>query len=222
MRYRLTARSAALVLALAIAPLSQAAIITHGFLASDDATSFITNTVTGRQYTRFGSPALTFAQVQIAIAPGGSYAGWQMATSSVSDEFVAAMLALPSSPCDGDLHGYGTFCGAISYTDGDFGNSFGADSDFWWYMLEGSQPGDPDALVGLAQASIVGELIDYGAWADTYTADVHASGLNSRPPDKPISYMLVREAQVPAPGTLGLLGLGFAGLGITRKRKPVA
>ena len=67
---------------------AQGATVTYGNLTSNDATDFITDTVTGRQYTRFDAFNLSYADTLTAVGPGGAYDGWSIADSMISDQFI--------------------------------------------------------------------------------------------------------------------------------------
>ena len=106
-----------------LGPVAHAVVITHGNLTTDDTTNFITDTTSGRQYTRLDAFNLNVAGTLAAIAPGGAFEGWSVATSSVADDFIAAALGLSSTACDGPVAGL--TCGFIGgWTDGDLGQSY--------------------------------------------------------------------------------------------------
>ena len=73
---------------LSLSGAAQGAIFTYGNLTTDDATDIIADTVTGRQYLRFDTFNLTYADT---VAAGGTYEGWSIADSTISDDFIEGL-----------------------------------------------------------------------------------------------------------------------------------
>jgi len=66
-------------------------------------TDYITDTSTGRQYLRFDTFIMTYAETLNAISEGEIYDGWSIATSEIADDFYSAILGVDSTPCDGGV-----------------------------------------------------------------------------------------------------------------------
>ena len=181
------------VMLLALSATVSATTVTHGNLTSDDTTNFIKDTVTGREYLRFDTFDLTYADTFAAVDTGGTYEGWSIATSDTADEFYAAILGVGSTPCSGAT-AYGTICGTVSgWADGDFGQS-NTTSDNFWYLSTNTTPNHIQRGVGLSDISSNGTLLDYDDWAPHVKADIHTVSRGA-----PINALLYREGTVPSP-----------------------
>lgn len=69
-----------------------AAIITHGNLTSDDTTNYITDTSTGRPYTRLYAYNLSYSDMLIAISASSTFEGGTIATSSIADDLISDLI----------------------------------------------------------------------------------------------------------------------------------
>jgi hypothetical protein len=201
---KLIIRSTALVALLACQN-SYATMITHGNLETDDSTNYITNTVTGRQYTRFDTFDMTVAQTEAAIESGGAYEGWSIATWVVADDFISSALGVASTPCTGNVAA-GTVCGDISgWNDADFGASYTTTQDYFAYMSA-----EVSAPISLVRFTADGVVWDYEPWTNGHTLDDYTGS-------SAINLLLYKD--VPAPHILGLLGIGLLGVGAVKKRR---
>jgi hypothetical protein len=200
---KLTIRSTALVALLACQN-SNATVITHGTLETDNTTTYITDTVTGRQYTRFDAFDWTVAQTEAAIA-GGAYEGWSIATWDVADDFISSALGVASTPCTGNVAS-GTTCGDIfGWKDEDLGASHTNTQDYFAYMSA-----EVTAPISLVRFTADGVVRDYEPWINGHTLDDYTGS-------SAINLLLYKD--VPAPHILGLLGMGLLGVGAVTKRR---
>ncbi|WP_147395030.1 hypothetical protein [Alginatibacterium sediminis] len=205
---------------LVLSSVSNATIITHGDLVTDDTTKVITQVSTGRQYTRFDTFDLSYAQTIEALEPSESYFGWNIATSAVADDFINAALGSDSSLCDGQV-AYFSFCGQIvGWSDGDFGESYLSDSDYFAYLTSaGALTGTN--IISLFEITSNGVVYDYENWSTDVSLDVYSSGRNGRP----INLLLYKDfdatdpTAVTEPTSLVILSLSIFGLVAARARK---
>jgi hypothetical protein len=203
---KLAIRSTALVVLLACQN-SYATMITHGNLETDDSTNYITDTVTGRQYTRFDAFDMTVDQTLTAISAGGAYEGWSIATWDVADDFISSALGVASTPCTGNVAS-GTTCGDIfGWKDEDFGASHTNTQDYFAYMSA-----EVTAPISLVRFTADGVVLDYEPWTNGHTLDDYNDSNSNA-----INLLLYKD--VPAPHILGLLGMGLLGVGAVTKRR---
>ncbi len=194
-------------LALIASPLCNATVITHGNLTTDDATQVITDTTTGRMYTRFDAFNKTYADTLTSLLSGNTYDGWSAVTSSIADEFIATVLGLGSTPCDGNV-AYGTACGTISgWSDGNFGSSYDSFYDYFGYLGAASSP------IGLVEFNSNGLVEDYEDWSTVASLDSYPT----------INLLLYKQgnfvSDVPEPSIIALFGAGLMGLGFVGRFK---
>ncbi len=191
-----------------------AAIITHGFLTTDDSTNFITDTNTGRMYSRLGQPALQYSALLAELGTGGSWEGWSVATSDISDAFISAAYGLFNTRCTGPV-ARGTLCqdaffkvGNGAWTPGDFGIG-----TVWYYLSTQDTPDRDEFEFGAASIGSLGTIRDSDDFANVDTTDGWVGFGHA-------NYLLYKEAQaVPSPSSLLLLLLGIAAMYSSRNSK---
>jgi hypothetical protein len=78
---------------LTIATSVNAAIVRVGNIQSDDTTNFMTDTTSGRMYSRLDATlGRTFSQITTEdLITGGSWDGWSIATSVESEDLISAL-----------------------------------------------------------------------------------------------------------------------------------
>jgi len=192
-----------------------AATVTHGSLETDDTTDYITDTVTDRLYLRFDTFNLTYNETLEAISAGGAYEGWSIATAAVADEFIEAVLDVPST-CTGST-AYGVVCGVIDdWTDGDFGLSASTDSDTFAYVNDGiPDPLKPIGIVTIGRHQVPNTVVDRQAYASVAGFDASKDG-----PIGPYNLLLYTNAsEVPLPAAAWLFGSALLGLGVVKRKK---
>lgn len=197
---------AALTLGVAPAVANQ---ITVGSLRTDTETGFTTDFTSGRLYTRFDAFNLTYASLLTALAPGGQWAGWSIATADISDQFVAASLGAPDSLCSGMGGPVQTDCGLIrNWSEGNLGFSFQPNTtDFYGYISRTGGVG----LVGYRPSGII---FEQEAW------ETNVLYLDNYKGAAPINYLLYKDVvAVAEPGSVALLGLGVLGITMFRRRQ---
>ncbi|MCU7869274.1 MAG: VPLPA-CTERM sorting domain-containing protein [Candidatus Thiodiazotropha sp. (ex Lucinoma borealis)] len=197
---------------------ANAAIITHGNLTTDNTTNFIADTVTGRQYLRFDTFNLSYADTVAATGTAGIYEGWSIATSSIADQFYSAVLGVSDTPCSGAVNQM-TSCGNImGWTDGDFGDSTGDNSDAFWYISTYETPNSDPYDIGYGTIFQTGLIENYDDWMPIEGADYFGG---ESFPDYQMNALLYRDvAAVPIPTAIWLFGSGLIGLvGFARRKK---
>jgi hypothetical protein len=208
-----------------------AAIVTYGNLTSDDSTFIITDTSTGREYLRFDRFNLSYADTLLAVRAGGFYEGWSIADATIADMFVEGLFT-GSTPCSGIGTARGTECGILSdWIDGDFGDSYHADTDYFAFLNNNERPIGLVAF-GDDNSAADGRVTQHEGWSYIYRLNnfgVDDGGAN------PINLLLTREGSgpepssyypyttpstVPVPAAIWLFGSALIGLvGFSQRRK---
>jgi hypothetical protein len=181
-------------------------ITTHGYLTSDADTDFVTDTNSGRLYTRFDAFNLSYADTLTAIGSGGAYDGWSIASSYEADDWYAAAFGLAATPCTG-IASFEQECGTLSgWVDGAFGASRYSYVDLFAFInTDGGWQ-----QIGLGEIRDNGEVRDLSKWSDVASLDKYAA----------INLLLFKEStSVPEPSTLAFFALGMIGLVSRRFKK---
>jgi hypothetical protein len=201
---------------------ANAAIVTYGNLTSDDATDFITDTMTGRQYKRFDTINLTYADTLVEVASGGDYEGWSIADSGISDDFIEGLFA-GATACSGAVS-LGTVCGILSgWSDGDLGQNYDPDFDFYAYISSFDTPGQAELAIGLTEfrgpsVSLLPAVRDFDDWGTISDYDnFYSEGFSATP----VGLLLYKDVSaVPVPAAVWLFGTALIGLvGFSKRRK---
>jgi len=192
---------------------ANASIITHGNLTTDTDSNVIIDTQTGRQYLRFDEFDLTYAETLGATSTGGIYEEWNIATVSISDDFIQALFPTNlNNPCiTDDVTPIGTECGIISnWVDDSLGFSFNENWDYFAYLNNSLGLNN----IGLVQLVDNGVVRDHEQWGSSTTLDeVNSLG-------DPVHLLLYKDGtEVPEPSTLAICALGVVGLALRRFNK---
>lgn len=211
-----------------------AQVITYGNLSTDAAYNIIADTDMGREYMRFDEFDMTYDETVTATSVGGIYEDWSIANSSISDDFINAMFSQHGeNACSTGNEVSGELCGYLAgWTSSDFGFSFAPTLDYYAYLSGNEDP------IGLLSISSLGKVNDYEGSAvtiavmDSYSYagngsplnlliyrenTLHIGGFNINAAENNITN-LNEASSVPAPATLGLLGLVMAGLSFRRNK----
>jgi len=206
-----TALTGLILSATCLVNVANSGIITHGYLTTDDASNYITDTNTGRLYTRFDAFDWTVAQTLTAIESDGEFEGWNVMTSTQADEFIAAALGRATTSCH--TSNFGTICGGISgWSDGDFGASFDHNEDYFGFIdLKAGERGYAVGEIGYFSGNSIRR---HDNWGYEATMD----GYNS---SHAINLTLYKDIKmdVPEPSTLAIFALGLMGLASRRFKK---
>lgn len=204
---------------LSMAPInSRAAIITYGNLTTDDTANYITDTVTGRNYTRFDAFNLTYEDTVAATLPGGAWEGWTIADSTIADDFTTALFEA-ATPCASPADPYGTGCGTLAgWADGVFGATWDASIDYFFFLSTEPTPNKTPNPVGVTAFNPGGLVQDYDDWGTVAQANNSAG---SDPQGLQVANFLLYQdaAVVPVPAAIWLFGAGLLGLiGVARRK----
>lgn len=185
-------------------------IKTHGYLTTDITTNFITDTSTGRLYTRFDAFNLTVQDTITAVGVGGTYEGWSIVTTTQAHDFYSAALGRVSH-CNATTW---MDCGTIlNWADGDFGNSYDTSVDWFAYIMPGN------LKYGAGKIASGGTITNYPSFFTEASLNSHsATNFTSN-----INFLLYKDApsntSVPEPSTLAIFILGMIGLASRRFKK---
>jgi hypothetical protein len=104
---------------------ANAAVVTHGYLSSDDATDLIVDSLNSVEYLRLDVLAdLTYAET-LAVLDTQSGGGWSIATLDDALGFTASLLGGTSVCAHNGVSVTTTLCGTLSsWDDGDLGANF--------------------------------------------------------------------------------------------------
>jgi hypothetical protein len=218
---RLT-RLALWTIASLLAVSAHAAPVTLGALSSNDdgSTGVITDSLNNREWLRLDqNKTLNTAETLAAIAPGGLYAGFHIATSADIRLFLNAFLSPETAPCAlADCH-VAVFALASGELLGDNLSPDSAALDLNALLYLNGLPGGVGivtAIAVVAQDTSVLEL------KDNYSTTA-AIDLLSSTPGSEASFLLYRDVAataVPEPGTMALAGIALAGfMGAGRRRR---
>jgi hypothetical protein len=185
-------------------------ITTYGFLTSDADTNFVTDTISGRMYTRFDAFNLSYANTLTAIGSGGAYDGWSIATATEAGDWYAAALGEATTPCSSAPVATYIDCGTLSdWEDGDFGISGRTHIfDYFAYIDESAIA---PRTIGLGQIyAVSGRLSSIKNWSTIQELD----GIPT------INLLLFKDkTSVPEPSTWVIFALGMIGLASRRFKK---
>ena len=199
-------------IALIVSQASYSAIITHGNLITDDTTNFITNTITGRKYSRFDSLLALYPNDEL-IADGlvPSFEGWSIASAGVAYDFIQAMS--PQFCSNINLDSLDTCILESTYIDGDFGDSFLTTADRFLYL------NNIEDRFSTSYVQIDSGLITIEPVCDIYCLDAVINGPSAY---SQTNYLLYKDVIVSESSSLVILGIGLAGLFMRRRiRNPL-
>lgn len=83
----------AMLLSMGLAGAAQASVVTFSYLSTNANYDVIADMERGREYLRFNTFDLTYAQAVAATQVGGQYEGWSIASSDISDDFINALFS---------------------------------------------------------------------------------------------------------------------------------
>lgn len=206
---------------------ANAGVLTFGELSTDSNHNIIADTVIGREYLRFDSYSLTYAQIIEETRSGGLYEGWSIADASISDAFInAAIFPDELGRCSVGEEVYGEYCGKIlGWVDGSFGSNWNQYKDHYVYLS------DFEHEVGQTVISSNGQVVDYDSWSSISAVDsnpalnflmyrentLHVGGFNLNAVIN--NTVEAGVVAVPEPASIAIFGLSILGMAGIRKRK---
>jgi hypothetical protein len=202
-----------ILLALLLSVRVNAAVVTQGYLTSDDGTGIITDSLNNVEYLRLDLLApLTYAQT-MAVLDTQEGGGWSIATPTDALNFTTALFGGAGHTCSHTgVTITGSPCGTLTgWFDGKLGDNFDLNRDIMWFL---NDAGGVDYLRVWYYGGV--EMLDLAggvAFSDNFSDD----GPNSA---TPVTWLVVRPTVVPLPPAVWLFGFGLVGLiGIARRNK---
>ena len=121
--------------ALLLSTFANAAIITHGNLTTDNTTNYIVDTNSGRQYLRLDVLADLNYQQTVDAVTTGAYQEWSIASTSEADDFIYSYIEETNACSSNGTANFYTLCAdAALYNDGDFGDNYSSNYDYFWFL----------------------------------------------------------------------------------------
>lgn len=186
---------------------SNAVIITHGNLTSDDSTTIIQDVITGREYLRFDTFHLSYTDTLAEVSVGGIYEGWTIANEAISDKFMSALLGGAALTCGTSSYVFSVCGNVTSWIDGDFGSSKDNLYDGFTYTIDNNPNIIGQVLIGPSQR--VGKHIAFSSTAPLEDINFYSN----------LNFLLTRDTSVVSePSIIFLLGSGLALIGLVRRK----
>ena len=194
---------------------ANAEIITFGDLSTDAAYDVIADTAIGREYLRFDTFDLTYAQTVAATNVGGIYEGWKIADLNIANQFVSGITS-----------GTGQLSG---WNDGVFGASYDDVAyDMFTFIPTYGPSWGGRVTIDANGISLADNYTFMGNW-DAYNIpqgtpvnllvyrenEAHLGGFN----EYAAANNIVGGASVPIPASVGLLAMAMFGFSVRRKSK---
>ncbi len=165
-----------------------AEILTSGSLSSDPAYNIIADTELGREYLRFDTFDMTYAETVAATSDGGAFYGWTMADSLINHDFISAAFGTDNDPsCSKIMSNSNDYeCGFLSqWSYQQFGASYGQGWDYFTFLSLGGTEDKPFGITGITQS---GQVQRFENWGGEGAADGFSTASGS-----PINFLLYRE-----------------------------
>ena len=158
---------------------------------SYDGTTFITNTVIGRQYLGFDLLAnLTYQQTVDAVSVGGTWEGWSIANTAVADDFIDALLGGPNACSYDSTTVTNGGCGLLAgWADGTLGDNFRDDLDYVFFVADETDAAEV-GFVSIRDPSTM--VVQHERWSSISQSDWFAAGGTEE--QTPISWLLYKDA----------------------------